>query len=218
LSRPLLNPRLLRVSAFSDQAPKGFGLVQREADFQHYQDTINHYETHPSLWVEPQGDWMAGRVELIEIPNDDEINDNIVAYWVPQQPIKAGTSMAFTYGLTALPGSTPLPRTGRCIGTRTGPVTPADAQAELRGRGLRFWVHFAGGELSALSNEMPVQAVITASTGKVGDMSCQKLDGAVWRASFTFSPDGRKDAELRAYLRLRNDALSETWTYRWAPD
>jgi glucans biosynthesis protein len=218
LSRPLLNPRLLRVSAFSDQGPKGFGLVQREGDFQQYQDTINHYETRPSLWVEPQGDWAAGRIELVEIPNDDEINDNIVAYWVPQQPIKAGTPMAFAYGLTALPGSTPLPRTGRCIGTRTGPVAPADVQAEQRGRSLRFWIHFAGGELSALSNEMPVEAVITASVGKTGDMSCRKLDGAVWRASFTFSPDGRKDAELRAYLRLRNDALSETWTYRWAPD
>jgi glucans biosynthesis protein len=157
-------------------------------------------------------------VELIEIPNDDEINDNIVAYWVPHQPVKAGTPVSFAYRLTALPGSAPLPATGRCVGTRTGPLTPADTQREPRDRGLRFWLDFTGDELAALSEQMPVEANVTNSTGKIADATCQKLDTGLWRASFAFTPDGRKDAELRAYLRLRKDALSETWTYRWAPE
>jgi glucans biosynthesis protein len=40
----------------------------------------------PSLWIEPLGDWGRGSVQLIEIPTDDEIHDNIVAMWVPEQP------------------------------------------------------------------------------------------------------------------------------------
>lgn len=218
LSRPLLNSRLLRVSDFFDQEPRGFGLIQRETDFHQYQDTTKHFESRPSLWVEPDGNWANGMVELIEIPNDDEINDNIVAYWIPQQPVKAGNPLAFSYHLTAMPGSVPLPATGRCVGTRTGPLTPTDTQREPRDRSLHFWLDFAGGELAALSEQMPVEAVVSVSTGKIADAACQKIDPSIWRTSFTFTPDGRKDAELRCFLRLRKDAMSETWTYRWAPD
>ena len=218
LSRPLLNPRLLRISDFFDEQPKGFGLVQREADFRQYQDPIKHFEIRPGLWVEPEGDWASGMVELIEIPSDDEINDNIVAYWVPRQPVKAGTPLSFAYHLSTLPGGMPLPATGRCVGTRTGPLAPVDTQREPRDRGLRFWLDFTGGELASLPEQMPVEAIVTLSSGKAAELSCRKVETGVWRASFTFMPDGRKDAEMRAYLRLRNDALSETWTYRWAAD
>ena len=209
---------MLRVSDFFDERPKGFGLVQRETDFRQYQDPIKHFENRPSLWVEPEGDWARGMVELIEIPSDDEINDNIAAYWVPQQPAKAGTPLSFAYHLTTLPGAMPWSATGRCVATRTGPVTPADTQREQRDRGLRFWLDFAGDELGTLSGQMPVEAVVTVSSGKTADLSCRKLEEGVWRASFIFTPEARKDAEMRAYLRLRRDALSETWTYRWAPD
>ena len=41
------------------------------------------------LWVEPIGDWGEGVVELVEIPSDREVNDNIVAFWRPQDPLKA---------------------------------------------------------------------------------------------------------------------------------
>lgn len=217
LSRPLLNPRLLRVNDFSDQGPKAFGLLQRETDFHQYLDTSKSYEKRPSLWVEPDGDWAAGAVELVEIPSDDEINDNIVAFWIPQQPVKAGTSPSFAYRLTALPGGTPLPPSARCVGTRTGPVTPVDTQREPREDTLCFWLDFAGGKLPSLSGKMPVEAIITVSTGKAEDISCQKLGDDTWRATFIFTPDGSKDAELRAYLRLRDDTLSETWSYHWAP-
>jgi glucans biosynthesis protein len=218
LSRPLLNPRLLRVSDFFDEQPKGFGLVQRETDIRQYQDPAKRFEARPSLWVEPTGDWSSGMVELIEIPSDDEINDNIAAYWVPKQPAKAETTLSFAYHLTALPGAPPLAATGRCVATRTGPLTPADTQREPHDRALRFWLDFAGGELANLSDQMPVEAVITISSGKTSDIECRKLDSGMWRVAFTFTPDGRKDSEMRAYLRLRTDALSETWTYRLTPD
>ena len=36
------------------------------------------------------GDWGKGMVQLVEIPTDDEIHDNIGAYWLTDQPTKAG--------------------------------------------------------------------------------------------------------------------------------
>ena len=80
--RPLNNPRGTQVSAFSDTSPRGFGLAQRDRNFDHYQDGV-YYDRRPSLWIEPQGAWGAGSVQLVENPTDDEIHDNIVAMWVP---------------------------------------------------------------------------------------------------------------------------------------
>ena len=52
LWRPLNNPPRIMVSAFLDNNPKGFGLLQRDRVFDHYLDGVN-YDRRPSLWVEP---------------------------------------------------------------------------------------------------------------------------------------------------------------------
>jgi glucans biosynthesis protein len=81
--RQLANPKTLQVSAFTDQSPRGFGLLQRKRRFDAYEDFEARYELRPSLWVEPRGDWGQGHIELIEIPTEREIHDNIVAFWRP---------------------------------------------------------------------------------------------------------------------------------------
>ena len=83
LWRPLFSPHALRVSSFSDEHPRGFGVTQRDRDFSHYEDEDAHYQRRPSYWVAPLGDWGKGSVELVEIPNDEDIHDNIVSYWIP---------------------------------------------------------------------------------------------------------------------------------------
>ncbi|MEX2408780.1 MAG: glucan biosynthesis protein, partial [Rhodovibrionaceae bacterium] len=85
--RPLANPNAPRVSTFMDETPRGFGLLQRDRDFDNYNDLGADYEDRPNLWIEPQGDWGPGHVELVELPTDDETFDNVVAYWRPQQPL-----------------------------------------------------------------------------------------------------------------------------------
>ena len=74
-----------------------FGFLQRDRSFHDYQDDDQHSEIRPSLWIEPIGDWGAGGVELIEIPGEAESNDNIIAYWRPQQPLAAGSETSFAY-------------------------------------------------------------------------------------------------------------------------
>ena len=55
--RPLTNPRQLAFNAFQDNNPRGFGLLQRDRAFDHYQDDGVFYEKRPSLWVEPKSGW-----------------------------------------------------------------------------------------------------------------------------------------------------------------
>ena len=87
--RPLNDPVGVQTSTFYDVHPKGFGLLQRERRFAAYEDDGAFYDKRPSVWVEPVGDWGEGAVQLVEIPTDDEIHDNIVAYWVPKEPFRA---------------------------------------------------------------------------------------------------------------------------------
>jgi len=70
--RPLANPAFERTTSFLDKSVKGFGLMQRDRSFESYQDLELGYESRPSYFVEPKGDWGPGRVELIELSTPDE--------------------------------------------------------------------------------------------------------------------------------------------------
>ena len=53
LWRPLTNPDNLQISAFMDESPQGFGLIQRQRQFSAYQDLEALYQRRPSIWVKP---------------------------------------------------------------------------------------------------------------------------------------------------------------------
>lgn len=99
LWRPLDNSKYLRISAFVDENPKGFGLLQRDRDPAHYLDFEANYEQRPSAWVEPVGDWGKGWIELVEIPSQQEIHDNVVAYWVPKEKAMPQKELHYRYRL-----------------------------------------------------------------------------------------------------------------------
>jgi glucans biosynthesis protein len=218
LWRPLTNPHALRISDFVDGNIKGFGLLQRDLDFASYEDPESRYDTRPSIWVVPEGEWGAGMVELVEIPTDEEINDNIVAYWVPKPAIKANEPCRYAYWLGAYLDTTTLSPGGRTIATRIGPAKPVDAAKEDALSPRLVWVDFGGGEIPMMQPEQRVEVKATASTGSITNIVGQKLGNTAWRAAFVFTPDGRKDAELRCFLALRGLPLTETWTYRWTAD
>lgn len=214
--RPLTNPRDLRISAFSETSPRGFGLMQRDRAFANYQDLEAHYQDRPSLWVEPQGDWGPGRIELLEIPTREEINDNIVAYWVPDRPVAAGRPIDVAYRLYAVKDFPGTAHGGRAIATRIGRAGAHGQQSEDESA-RRFVIDFAGGELGALGDGQPVEAVVSAAHGTLGTPFAQRNpETGGWRAVFDFVPDGRP-ADLRCFLKLGDDALTETWTYLVQP-
>ena len=219
--RPLNNPPRTQVSAFSDRNPKGFGLMQRDRDFDHYLDGV-HYERRPSLWVEPKGDWGAGTVQLVENPTDDEIHDNIVAMWVPAEPASAGRELQLgyrTFWAADAPDPGPL---ARCVATRLGNGGQQGAQ---RPKGLRkFLIEFLGGPLKDLPAGVIPEPVVTASRGTVSQMRTEAVPNDVaghWRTSFDIQAEGSDPIDIRCFLRSgpgdQAKVLTETWLYQYHP-
>lgn len=210
--RPLNNPSRLRISAYQDNNPRGFGLLQRDRSFENYQDLEAHYQIRPSIWVEPQGEWGKGSVQLIEIPSDAERYDNIAAFWVPEKPVEPGQQLEFNYTLSFFVDMPNLASGGRTLASRIGAGGAGDLNAGIR----RFVIDFGGEALAKLAEDAPVEAVVSGSTGQIQNIVVHKnAHSGGWRLSFELLPQGNEPSELRCFLKLGNDVLTETWSYQW---
>jgi glucans biosynthesis protein len=87
----------LQTYAIGEQSPKGFGLIQRDRDFAHYQDLVMRYNVRPSAWVMPHSGFDSGEVTLFQRPSDDFNTDNVVLLWHPAEPIHAGDHKDYSY-------------------------------------------------------------------------------------------------------------------------
>jgi glucans biosynthesis protein len=215
--RPLNNPPRIITSAFSDENPKGFGLLQRDRNFDHYLDGV-YYDRRPSLWIEPQGSWGRGSIQLVEIPTDDEIHDNIVAMWVPAEPARAGQALELRYRMhwsAEEPYPTPL---ARIVATRFGNGGQAGT---TRPKGVRkFLVEFLGAPLAKLPEGVIPRPVLTASRGEFTNILTEAVPDNVpghWRTQFDLTATGTEPVEMRCYLRNGDEVLSETWLYQYHP-
>ncbi len=216
--RPLANPAQLRFNAYADENPRGFGLLQRDREFDHYQDDGVFYEKRPSLWIEPKAGWGAGSVQLVEIPTLDETFDNIVAFWNPAKKPQPGEELLFGYRLYWGAQPPARPPLATVVATRAG-------IGGIVGQPRKYWswrfaVDFAGGDLSLLGKHAKVEAVVTASRGaKIEITSARPLHSIRgWRAMFDIVPPaGTEPIDLRLYLSHEGQALTETWLYQWTP-
>jgi periplasmic glucans biosynthesis protein len=218
--RPLTNPAQNHLNSFFDENPRGFGLLQRDRNWDHYQDDGVYYDRRPSLWVEPKSghSWGKGAVQLFEIPTVDETFDNIVAFWNPAEKTKAGQEMLFSYRLywgTRMPYASPLAQT---IATRTGIGGTVGQKHPYYS--WHFAVDFSGGELGALQKDANVEAVISSSKGTTEHVTAHYVDEIKgYRALFDVRPpeDSNDIIDLRLYLRIDSRPLTETWIYQWMP-
>jgi glucans biosynthesis protein len=218
--RPLVNPRDLHLNSYFDDNPRGFGLLQRDRNWDHYQDDGVYYDRRPSLWVEPKSGagWGKGAVQLVEIPTVDETFDNIVAFWNPLDKPKPGQELLFGYRLywgTKMPYSSPL---GQTLATRTGIGGTVGVKRQYYS--WHFAVDFVGGELGAFPKDSPVEAVITASRGTTEHVTAHYVaEIGGYRALFDVRPpdDSVEPIDLRLYLRIDGRPLTETWIYQWTP-
>jgi periplasmic glucans biosynthesis protein len=216
--RPVVNPATRRVNSFLDENPRGFGLLQRDRNFDHYQDDGVFYEKRPSLWVEPKSGWGRGSVQLVELPTSDETFDNVVAFWHPADKPRNGEELLFGYRLywgSKMPASPPL---AQVFATRTG--IGGIVGQKRKYFSWRFAVDFAGGDLSMVGRDVKVEPVITASRGQIELAAARRLDSIqCYRAMFDLKPGDSSLApvDLRLYLRAEAQPLTETWLYQWTP-
>lgn len=215
LWRPLDNSQYLRISSFEDFNPKGFGLMQRDRNPRHYLDFEANYEKRPSVWVQPMEDWGKGIVQLVEIPSIQEIHDNVVAYWVPDEAIEPGKEYAFKYRLNwcnSVPDDNGL---AKVLSTYTG-IGGVSGMLETDKR--KFVISFS--KLPNLQKDIQNGAIlpdVSVSEGKIKGVHLMYnplTKGAMLYIDIV--PNG-KTAELRAMLRKNGAPASEVWSYQWLP-
>ncbi len=217
--RPINNPPRVMTSAFADNDVKGFGLLQRDRDFVHYLDDGVFYERRASTWVEPLEGWGRGAVHLVEIPTDDEVHDNIAVYWCPEQAFAPGDTRSYRYRLSWLDDIKLPDNLGFATATWTG---LGGRPGQKRPSGTRkFVIDFQGGVFAGLGRSDGVEIVVSASRGAVSNSYSHPVvdQRERWRALFDITATGGGEpVDLRAYLRLGDRALTETWIYQYFPE
>ena len=207
--RPLMNPeKQPLVSRFPQNTFVGFGLLQRDRQFCHYQDLAGRYELRPSLWVQPREGFGGGTIELVEIPTPNEYNDNIVAYCVPREKPARGQEFQCGYELSACLSEPETCKLLRVVATRIAPEHDKSP--------TRFVIDFNAKDLPSVAADSPVAATVWASRGKVKNLVTEKNEvTGGWRAFFDLADLGKDAAELSLYLHVGNRVLSETWLYHY---
>jgi len=212
--RPLNNPPRPQTNSFSDKSPRGFGLLQRDRAFSHYQDDGVFYEKRPGLWIEPRGDWGAGAVMLYEMPTTSEVEDNIAAFWTPADPAGAGKRFAYDY-------------TMRWIGDEPEPMAVARATNCWTGQGGRpghppkagvtkVVTDFEGDRFEGLTYRSAVKPVVTIGNGILQDSAVYPVNGSHnhWRLILDIERGNGEPTDIRAFLSFDGEALTETFVYQ----
>ncbi|GLK58487.1 MULTISPECIES: glucan biosynthesis protein G [Azotobacter] len=218
--RPLNNPKHLSVSSYSVENPKGFGLLQRGREFSRYEDLDDRYDLRPSAWIEPQGDWGKGSVELVEIPTPDETNDNIVAFWSPAGQPEPGQPLDLNYRLHWTrdePGlhdrdSAWVEQTLRAAGDvkQKNLVRQPDGSTALV-------VDFEGPALKGLPPDAPLRPQLGVDGNVEVKENSLRYNPATkgWRLMLRVSvKDPKKPTEMRVALVNGEKTLTETWSYQ----
>ena len=209
--RPIDARQRLTVTSFQLENPHGFGMIQRDRDFDHFQDLEARPDLRPSAWISPRSSWGRGRVELVEIPTRDDTNDNVVAMWVPEAPAAGMVELA--YRIDWFGESRDLAPGGRVVATRRDRGNLPDVH--------RFVIDFQGAQLAKLPADAVLQGVITTAGSPDAQIVNQQVmknpvtDG--WRLVFQVRPNGSEPVDLRAFLQRGDSALTETWSYLLQP-
>ena len=158
------------------------------------------------MCIRDRAPWGDGFVELVEIPIEDEIHDNIAVYWKPSKGLAAGGPHLFNYKIYWGP-EVPTSWSGaRVVKTRVG---------SGKKPGNVVFVIDLTGPLVKDAKDLPA-VDLSASTGKVSNVSVQRnLEISGVRVTFELAPGDSQLVELRGVLKAGDQAVSETWLYRW---
>ena len=219
---PLINPETLLLNSFGGGQPLGFGLLQRDINFDHYQDLEARYDKRPSVWISPTSDWGPGHIELLQIPTENEFNDNIGAYWVIDKSFEPGQSFEYAYDMKWHAASRKLSPLATIESTRI----------VARPENVMFIVEFVSdptqNNISAKDISADIQVLNDYTV--TGSQVIENTVTGGWRLVIHVSlkrdeegiidrmlPDHKPSVELRAFLKKDNVPVTETWSYTYLP-
>lgn len=210
--RPLVHQKDSSISKFPRTNPKGFGLLQRDRNPDHYQDLANPYHRTPSLFIEPLHDWGEGEIRLSELSTNKETFDNIVLFWCPKSLPKAGDELSFQYRLYWTHETDLKLSQNQVIATRSGEDAFAPGHRLIT-------IDFAGPDLgrkhfSGTSPKVVFQSEPKIKAAHIGIVPAAHAD--FWRVTLKLPLNKESPPMSQLRLHLTNDAnqpISETWNY-----
>lgn len=202
-ARPIVNPANPHFSAFVERDPKGFGLLQRDRDFDHYQDDGVFYDRRPSLWATPAAGWGAGQVRLYAFPTDSEYTDNVAAYWTPDGAVKPGRRIDARYRLDWSAARAPA-SSGLAI-----------VENVWRGRGEQDGVERLVVDFSGVPQDIKPQVWSDVANGAAVKTAGYPVLGkpGLFRTVIDLRRGSTVPADVRLQLRSGNRGLSEMLHY-----
>lgn len=214
LWRPLNNASQMRHQAFAMTGLNGFGLLQRERNYQSYQDIFNFYHQVPSVWIQPRGNWGEGEVHLVELSTHYEGLDNIVAFWNPKKQPEPMEPYRYAYSMYWTRETDMKFSENIVVNTRIG----ADGR---NGKWRQIAIDFAGPQLKNIPANDPPKAISSCSDNAViveNQVFQNPFDNS-WRVILKMEPkEGNKSpVDIRCTLQHQGQVVSETWTYHWSP-
>ena len=211
--RPLDVSKDLRISIFQTDKLKGFGLAERDRDFNNFQDLEASYHRRPAVWVEPVSGFGKGSVTLVELSTGEETWDNIVAMWTPaNMPATPAEPLKVEYKLNWLDQHEP-PALCKVTSTRRGFVMDSDDHL--------YVVDFDGGPQTGKPHDdkwtPDIDVVLGGGKAKVVDKRVMKnSETGGWRAFFKLDvPEKTNLLEITMELKEGKQVISERWMYQW---
>lgn len=189
-----------------------FGLIQRDRDYEDYQNPFSAQHLMPNLWIVPSN-WGEGKVQLVQMPTGSIDSLNIYAFWVPDDKLIPGKAYTFEYSMNWSMNE-PDSTLGHAVATRIGTANNTTT----------FSVKFAGDQLQKLSAVTTITPNVTINgNGKltgVPQILKDPYDNA-WRVLI---PVTKTNDPLKSNIVTINCTLfegkvpvSETWSYKWMP-
>jgi glucans biosynthesis protein len=210
--RPLVNGTALRHAIFPANNIKGFGLLQRDRHFSHYQDLFHSYQNVPSVWVTPHTNWGDGELHLVELSTQYEGMDNVVAFWdpaakpAPLQPVRFGYTLYWTRETDMTLSS------NQVVSTRVG-INPREQEQR------QFVIDF---DLPRYTVEKypPEVAASCSTNGTITEAQIfRNTPEKTWRVFLNMlpKPGQHLPVDLKCALKMGQETVSETWSYHWTP-
>ncbi|MGB7329731.1 MAG: glucan biosynthesis protein [Rubripirellula sp.] len=192
------------VSSFATDKLIGYGVMQRNTSFFHFGDYNAKYNERPSVFVTPDKNWGAGRVELFELPGAHEGIDNIGAYWIPDQPPTTDTPLRLDYTVDFFRGD---------HGAQGNVARATSLEIDRSGKTIAMSVRFAGGQIDQIDADAKVDIRLQTVRGEVMRKDLQKTKTGDWLMNLTLKPAEKAPMEIQATLQWDGKTLSETFVY-----
>jgi len=201
--RPFARQSYPSVTRFAVTGIRGFGLLQRNRSFYHFDDHNALYHKRPSIWIEPKVTWSGGSVELLELPGAHEGVDNIAAYWVPEELPQIGKPIDLAYDVSVFPGD-------HASESYVGRVT--NLQIDRGESSIALTARLNGKALQDISVEQSNLAV-QLLRGKLLSKRIEKTETNDFLVSVEFQPTEKAPIEITLELHADGQLISEQLKY-----